>query len=347
MGKQNFDDAFSVPASTKKTAMDRFAVVERVTEGAKDANVDVTLVLRDVPEGQFRDWCLTHSYVPESVIELPIADLNASPFNPRHFYQPESIRDFAAQLAEQEQQQAIHVSPDYAQPGKFYIHDGGRRVRALRFNKAEKVKAIVKDIRLGRESYKFGYGLNTNQETQTLFDDAVKWKQLIDQGEYENQNALAQDLGVSAARVSKVLAIAQLPAEMIEKMQEHPVKFGLELAYAVSRYKTLRGTESAHRLVDRILKEDLATRDVERLVDLNRADPKQDQSQSGRRQYDKRYDFSIGGNKAGELKTYADGTLTVTLKNLPQGFRDELSAHLKQAIEEASQRHEATGESAA
>jgi ParB family chromosome partitioning protein len=341
MAKKNFDDAFSVPSSTKTTAMDKFAIVERVTEGVSAATtVDVTLLLRDVPDGEFRDWCLKHSYVPESVIELPLGDLNPSPFNPRHFYLQESIRELAADLSEQAQQQPIHVSPDYSTPGKFYIHDGGRRVRALRLNKAETARAIVKDIKLGRESYKFGYSLNTNQKTQTLFDDAIQWKHLLDEKQYESQAALAQDLNISSTRVSKVLDVAKLLPELIEKMLAYPDKFGLELAYAVSRYYRARGVQATHRLVNRIVQEDLATRDVEKLVD-RQEDAKLEPTSSGRRKYDQRYDFSVAGVKAGELKTYADGTLTVTLKDLPQEFRDDLAEHLKQVIEAAGKRLEA------
>jgi ParB family transcriptional regulator, chromosome partitioning protein len=340
MAKKNFDDAFSVPQSTKPTAMDKFAVVDRaMTEGVSAAApADVALLLQELPDGEFRDWCVEHNYVLGAVIDLPLGDLNPSPFNPRHFYRQESIRELAADLSEQAQQQPIHVSPDYSAPGKFYIHDGGRRVRALRLNKAETAKAIVKDIKLGRESYKFGYSLNTNQKTQTLFDDAVAWKHLIEQKQYENQNALAQDLNVSAARVSKVLDVASLLPELIDKMLDLPEKFGLELAYAVSRYHRARGLQATHRLLNRIVQEDLATRDVEKL--LGRQEDAKLSTPTGRRKYDQRYDFSVGGVKAGELKTYSDGSLTVTLKGLPLAFRDDLSAKMKQFIEEESKRLE-------
>ncbi|CAE6961936.1 ParB/RepB/Spo0J family partition protein [Paraburkholderia domus] len=338
--KRNFDDAFAAPQSSKPTAMDKFAVVDRAMAASSPTEVlDVEKLLQDLPDGEFRDWCKAEKYVPESVIELPLKSLKPSPFNPRHFYQADSIRELATAVSERGQQQAIHVSPDYSAPGEFYIHDGGRRVRALRLNKAETARAIVKDIKLGKESYKFGYDLNTNQKTQTLFDDAVQWKYLLAQGQYENQNALAADLNQSVTRVSKVIDVAALVPELIEKMLDHPVKFGLELAYAVSRYHRARGVQATHKLINRIVQEDLSTREVEKL--LGRQEGAQLQpAQSGRRKYDKRYDFSFGGVKAGELKTYSDGSLTVTLKGLPPEFRDDLSANLKQFIEEASKRLE-------
>src|SRR5258705_9075629 len=130
MAKNNFAQSFVVPKKpTKTTAMDRFSTADRLIHGSQDAAnssdlnapdttpphsapVTVDLLLRDVPEGEFRNWCVTNSYVPGAVITLPLKAVKRSPFNPRHFYKKESIAELALNLSAQTQQHPIHVTPD-------------------------------------------------------------------------------------------------------------------------------------------------------------------------------------------------------------------------------------------
>ena len=81
----------------------------------------------------YRAWRLEHGYRPGQVIELPLKTIKPSPFNPRHFYLKSSIAELAVNLAKQGQQQAIHVIPDYDNPGTYFVSDGGTaRARAER-----------------------------------------------------------------------------------------------------------------------------------------------------------------------------------------------------------------------
>ncbi len=81
---------------------------------------------------EYRRWCLNNSYQPGSTIEVGLSQVKESPFNPRHFYLARRLEDLISSIAEQGQQQPIHVVPDYDRPGEFFLHDGGRRVRAMR-----------------------------------------------------------------------------------------------------------------------------------------------------------------------------------------------------------------------
>ena len=118
-----------------------------------------------------------------------------SPFNPRHFYLKASIAELAVNLAKQGQQQAIHVIPDYENPGTYFVSDGGRRVRALKEANKETVKAIVIDLPIGIESYKLGYDLNVQRDSQTVFDNAVVWKRFLEEKHFQSQRELAEHLG--------------------------------------------------------------------------------------------------------------------------------------------------------
>ncbi|BCQ29983.1 MULTISPECIES: ParB/RepB/Spo0J family partition protein [Caballeronia] len=343
--------------AAKPMAFDRFANADRIIEGEAEANrgslsrelpsSTITpplggplTITADVIEGKFRDWCIANNYSPGSVIVVQLSSVKASPFNPRHFYRKDSISQLALNLSTQPQQQAILVTPDFEKLGTYFVHDGGRRVRALRELQKTDVKAIVVDVPQGRESYKLGYDLNTQQETQTVFDNAVVWKRMIDNGEYETQQALADDLGIERTSVSATLAIGDLPEEMIERMLDRVDLFGMNTAYAVSKYFRARGVTAANRLITRIIDEQLSVRQVKEIVSNSEAGSRL----PSRKKYLNLVDFKLGGTHVGAMKTYGDDQLSITLKNLPRELRDVLQSRFHDIVKEESQKVEDTRE---
>ena len=166
-------------SSEKRTALDRLNAIDGlVKNGPKTqeaisypapvatpkAESEVESADTANESAAYRAWRLEHAYRPSQVIELALKAIKPSPFNPRHFYLKSSIAELAVNLAKQGQQQAIHVIPDYDNPGTYFVSDGGRRVRALKEANKETVKAIVIDLPIGMQSYKLGYDLNVQRE---------------------------------------------------------------------------------------------------------------------------------------------------------------------------------------
>ena len=153
-----------ITTSEKRTALDRLNAIDGIVKSetptpapTKSAKKDIaplpaaelTLDPSIDESAQYRAWRLENRYAPGQVIELPLKAIKHSPFNPRHFYLKSSIAELAVNLAKQGQQQAIHVIPDYENPGTYFVSDGGRRVRALKEANKESVKAIVIDVPIG------------------------------------------------------------------------------------------------------------------------------------------------------------------------------------------------------
>ncbi|HZZ79864.1 MAG TPA: ParB N-terminal domain-containing protein, partial [Gemmataceae bacterium] len=145
-------------SSEKRTALDRLNAIDDIVQDDAKASVKTTpargeAVLHSVTSStdshhanesnDYRAWRLSNNYNPGQVIELDLWAIKPSPFNPRHFYLKASIAELAVNLAKQGQQQAIHVIPDYGNPGSYFVSDGGRRVRALKEANKETVKAVV------------------------------------------------------------------------------------------------------------------------------------------------------------------------------------------------------------
>lgn len=336
-----------ITSSEKRTALDRLnAIDELVTSdaapSAKANSKRAEPALHAVPSvaetvnanesAQFRAWRIANAYEPGQVIDLDLKAIKPSPFNPRHFYLKASIAELAVNLAKQGQQQAIHVIPDYANAGMYFVSDGGRRVRALKEANKETVKAVVVDLPIGIESYKLGYDLNVQRDSQTVFDNAVVWRRFLDEQHFQSQKELAEHLGLDESTVAVALSLAKLPESIMQEMVARPDRFGSNMAYQVGRYYSARGVESTLRLINRIVADDLSTRQVADIV-KGRANPQEAAKPATRQRYAQRMEIKLDGVAVGDLKSYGDDRLELRLRGLSRDKRDEILRQIEQILQ--------------
>ncbi|MEQ5841734.1 ParB/RepB/Spo0J family partition protein [Paraburkholderia acidicola] len=339
-------------SSEKRTALDRLNAIDGLVQPSSTKNNEiagrssqpasvsaVAAISSDAAESAehanessaYRAWRLEHGYRPGQVIELALKAIKPSPFNPRHFYLKSSIAELAVNLAKQGQQQAIHVIPDYDNPGSYFVSDGGRRVRALKEANKETVKAIVVDLPIGIESYKLGYDLNVQRDSQTVFDNAVVWKRFLDDGHFQSQKELAEHLGLDESTVAVALSIAKLPEVVMHEMVSRTDRFGSNMAYQVGRYHSARGADSTLRLINKILSDDLSTRQVADIV-KGRASPQESTKPAGRQRYAQRLEIKLEGVSVGDLKSYGDDRLELRLRGLSREKRDDILKQIEQIL---------------
>ncbi|WP_321889910.1 ParB/RepB/Spo0J family partition protein [Paraburkholderia bannensis] len=333
-------------SSEKRTALDRLNAIDGLVQNKPktrepvgrasqpESNIEASVDGLDAAEhesAEYREWRIDQGYRPGQIIELPLKAIKPSPFNPRHFYLKSSIAELAVNLAKQGQQQAIHVIPDYAAPGSYFVSDGGRRVRALKEANKEVVKAIVVDLPIGLQSYKLGYDLNVQRDSQTVFDNAVVWKRFIDDRHFQSQRELAEHLGLDESTVAVALSIGKLPETVMQEMVARPDRFGSNMAYQVGRYHGARGTDATLRLINRILADDLSTRQVADIV-KGRATPQESPKPAGRQRYAQRLEIKFDGVSVGDLKSYGDDRLELRLKGLSKDKRDAILHQIEEML---------------
>ncbi|MDR5754466.1 MULTISPECIES: ParB/RepB/Spo0J family partition protein [unclassified Caballeronia] len=331
-------------SSEKRTALDRLNAIDGIVSNEQvnqpaangrssaftpDQDPDSSAILES---DEFKTWRRSNRYAAGQVIELPLKAIKPSPFNPRHFYLKASIAELAVNLAKQGQQQAIHVIPDYESPGTFFVSDGGRRVRALKEANKETVKAVVVDLPIGIESYKLGYDLNVQRDSQTVFDNAIVWKRFLDDQHFQSQRELADHLGLDESTIAVALSIAKLPENVMHEMVARPDRFGSNMAYQVTRYHTARGTDATLRLINKILSDDLSTRQVADIV-KGRATALDAPKVAGRQRYAQRLEIKLDGISVGDLKSYGDDRLELRLRGLSKQKRDELLEQIEQMLQ--------------
>ncbi|WP_028200874.1 ParB/RepB/Spo0J family partition protein [Burkholderia pseudomallei] len=337
-----------ITTSEKRTALDRLNAIDGLVKSeaaapaappSKSSKKDLPVTIVETPptadaadeSSQYRSWRIDNRYQPGQVIELPLKAIKPSPFNPRHFYLKSSIAELAVNLAKQGQQQAIHVIPDYDNPGSYFVSDGGRRVRALKEANKESVKAIVVDLPIGIQSYKLGYDLNVQRDSQTVFDNAIVWKRFLEEKYFQSQKELAEHLGLDESTVAVALSIGKLPEAVMQEMVARPDRFGSNMAYQVGRYHAARGTDSTLRLINKILSDDLSTRQVADIV-KGRATTQESPKPASRQRYAQRHEIKLNGVSVGDLKSYGEDRLELRLRGLTREKRDEILQQLERML---------------
>jgi ParB family transcriptional regulator, chromosome partitioning protein len=333
--------------SEKRTSLDRLKAIDDIVHAEPGASATVTRQTLDAPQppaadtmpidvanesSAFRAWRLEHRYTPGQIIELPLKAIKPSPFNPRHFYLKSSIAELAVNLAKQGQQQAIHVIPDYEHPGTYFVSDGGRRVRALKEANKEFVKATVIDLPIGIQSYKLGYDLNVQRDSQTVFDNAVVWKRFLEEKYFQSQKELSEHLGLDESTIAVALSIGKLPEAVMQEMVARPDRFGSNMAYQVGRYHVARGTEATLRLIHKILSDDLSTRQVADIVKGRISEREGTPAVASRQRYAQRHEIRLEGVVVGDLKSYGEDRLELRLRGLSKDKRDEILAQLERML---------------
>lgn len=266
--------------------------------------------------------------VPGGTYTLPTSMLKDSPYNARVWYSIEEIDEISTSL--QRNGQDVPVAGYVDEDGKVTVVDGSKRLRAARAGGVEQLRV---EIRARPESTKEMYltsrRMNVERSTQTAFDDAVRFKSLLEEKVYAGQVELAADIGLSQSMVSYTLSLNKLPPALVKVMREEKNKSGeaklCQLGFATEFAKMFDGSgEEAQEKIDlaieiarEILMKDLSCRQAQDLI-RSRTETKRQRSTADKIAL--RY-----GSGAGTLKVFpTKGQLDLSLKGIEPGKLEEL-----------------------
>ena len=144
----------------------------------------------------------------------------------------------------------------------FELIAGERRLRATRILKLDKILSIVINVD-DKKAFEIGLIENLQRDDLTSVEEAEGYKRLINEFSY-TQEQLSEVVSKSRSHIANLLRILQLP----EKVKKYILDGNLSLGHA----RCLVGYVGAVELAERIVKEGLSVRYVERLFhqkDLN------------------------------------------------------------------------------
>ncbi|UEP39037.1 ParB/RepB/Spo0J family partition protein [Burkholderia ambifaria] len=260
---------------------------------------------------------------------VAVKDCIPNPFNPRVFYSESSLHELALTLKREGQIEPIKVTrlPEF--PGKLVVIDGQRRLRATSINGDETINATFRTDHTPEQLYTIAYRANHDHERQTIFDDAVAWKRLLDQKVFPDQNTLAEKIGKDKASISKTLSLNALPNTLLERMASANDVVGLQAAYFLKLIFERLGEPAADRLLTAVIDRKKSVRDLENFLRAQSDGNKK----TGRTRYSVRHDFALESRAIGQLKTYPDGRLDLQLKGVDASHQESLADRLKTVID--------------
>ncbi|AXF25964.1 chromosome partitioning protein ParB [Burkholderia pyrrocinia] len=306
-------------------AQENAALETRLPEPAAAPNVAVEATPAGVPAAATPAGTADLG-APQKVL---VKDCIPNPFNPRVFYSESSLHELALTLKREGQIEPIKVTrlPEF--PGKLVVIDGQRRLRATSINGDETINATFRTDHTPEQLYTIAYRANHDHERQTIFDDAVAWKRLLDEKVFSDQNTLAEKIGKDKASISKTLSLNALPNTLLERMASANDVVGLQAAYFLKLIFERLGEPTADRLLTAVIDRKKSVRDLENFLRAQSDGNKK----AGRTRYSVRHDFALESRAVGQLKTYPDGRLDLQLKGVDASHQEALADKLKTVID--------------
>lgn len=306
--------------------------VERVSAGERLAESDV------VGQAQ-RDAVTVHpveatveSIAPQRVRKIPLDDIVSNPYNPRAFYSAETIDELANSFAQQGQITPIQVTrlPEF--PGKYVVVDGERRIRAAKSRGDQTIDADLKDGLDNQKLYLRAYHANKEREEQTVFDDALAWKKLLDDGVYVDQVELGVAVGQDPKHISKVISLTSLPPFLLQRMAQFSKTIGLGHAYNIKLILDRAGVKVAEHWLQQVVDGKASVRKLEAAAS---AEAGARSAGPRRTHYQSRVQFSRrDGVALGELKLFGDGRAELSLKGISPADQQRLAERMKTVVEQ-------------
>lgn len=192
--------------------------------------------------------------------ELPVADIESDPEQPRRFFDEKALAELAASVQEHGVVQPIVVT---AQGSKYLIVAGERRWRAAKIAGLKTIPAIVRTLS-GQHRLEVSLIENLQRRDLNPIETATAYLKLRDQFNMTLEQIGARVGGKSISAVSNTLRLLKLPKKVQEAVFKGRVSEG--------QARPLIGLpeEVADELLEKIIAEDWSTRRIEQWLVLYR-----------------------------------------------------------------------------
>jgi ParB family chromosome partitioning protein len=187
---------------------------------------------------------------------IPVNQIKPGSTQPRLSFREEPLAELAASIKEKGVLQPLILRK---KEKGFEIVAGERRFRAALIAGLVEVPAFVKDVD-DREALEIGLIENLQREDLNSVEVAMVYEKFIEEFEYTHEE-LAKRIGVDRSSVSNHLRLLKLPEWIKEMIMEGKLTEGHARVLI-----SLPGEREQKRFVDRVLKEGMSVRELERQV---------------------------------------------------------------------------------
>ncbi|MFE5322297.1 ParB/RepB/Spo0J family partition protein [Paenibacillus sp. NPDC056579] len=211
----------------------------------------------------------------DKVVEIPLSQLRANPYQPRRTFHEESINELAASIKEHGVIQPIIVRSVLK---GYEIIAGERRFRASQVCGNATIPAVVKKF-TDQQVMEIALIENVQREDLNAMEVAVAYQALIDQFSL-TQEELSVKVGKSRSHIANFLRLIQLPEEVKQYVSRGTLSMGHAKAIV-----GLKDPKLIKSLADQAIKDQWSVRELEEEVKRleERADTKKATAKSKRK----------------------------------------------------------------
>jgi ParB family transcriptional regulator, chromosome partitioning protein len=317
MAKKNFSAALNAGVTRDQKLRDgvvssRFDRVEAALGGRTtlldNAPAGQPLSQKSAPANSYIETLEEAGKVKATYAAWPIDKIDDNPLNSRTVYREELISARAASMAKDGQLVPALAARHPTDPERAILIDGHYRKQGALRNRAHTLDLKLLDGLEAIDFYRLARAANNEREQETVLDVALGYKKLLDEGYAKTNDDLALLVEEGKSKVSKTLAILELPSSIHEFISLYPQQLGINISYELTLYFKLAGESKTRDLVQKIVDEGLSFQKVKAIREgLS-------QERAPRRTFSRQYKVSdADGSSIGAIKEWGNGNIQVSL----------------------------------
>ncbi|EDT02844.1 parB-like partition protein [Burkholderia ambifaria IOP40-10] len=241
-------------------------------------------------------------------VTMPINCIDDNPLNSRTIYKEELIVARAASMARDGQLMPVLAGRHPEYPERAILIDGQYRKLGAMRNRSETLDVKLLEGLEPIDFYRLARAANNEREQETVLDIALGYKKLLDQGHAKSNDELAILVEEGKSKVSKILALLDLPQSVLDVIASQPKQFGLSTSYELTLYLKASDEKRTLAFAERIRDEELSFQKVKAVRESL------EKGRAPRKSLSRQYKVSTNdGTEIGAIKEWGDGKVRVDL----------------------------------
>ena len=188
--------------------------------------------------------------------KISIKDITRNKFQPRKYFDNESLEELTNSIKKQGIIQPIVVRPDKSSVGKYEIIAGERRWLASQNAGLHEVPVVILNVD-DVKSLEFSIVENVQRQDLNPIEEARGYQRLVDDFNY-NQEKLSQFIGKSRSYIANSLRLLTLPEDILLMVQQGNLSAG--------HARSLIGINNSVEIAKKIIQKKLSVRQSEILA---------------------------------------------------------------------------------
>lgn len=209
------------------------------------------------PETDITSSDISGNYVVGAVAEIELKFIETNPFQPRTEFEELALEELAESIKKQGVIQPVTVRKMGLD--SYQLISGERRFRASKLAGLETVPAYIR-VANDEQMLEMALVENIQRENLNAIEISISYQRLIDECQI-TQDELSKRVGKKRTTITNYIRLLKLPVEVQLALRSNQISMGHARALV-----NVEQTVTQLKLLEKIIKQGLSVREVERLV---------------------------------------------------------------------------------